>query len=339
MPMLPWFENGRFPLYLAPMAGFTDSVFRRLCREEGADVLVTEFVLADAILFGHARAWEAVAFTTEERPVGVQIFGSSPENMAAAARLIVDRVRPDFVDLNFGCPAPKVTQRMAGCALLRDLPLMGRITGAVRRALADTPLTAKIRIGWDAHSVVAVDAAKVLEEAGIEALAVHGRTRVQGYRGGADWQAIEAVASAVKIPVIGNGSIDGSEASRRLLARSGTRGAMVGRAALGNPWVFSEIKQSLKAGEPPPAPSVEERMRVLVRYAALLQARPNTRRDPDNIRWMSPRLKAFAKDMPGASRFRRQIDSLRTMEDLGALALNFHLRNELPPPLPLLHSG
>ena len=216
---------------------------------------------------------------------------------------------------------------------------MGRIACGVRRALADTPLTAKIRIGWDEHSVVAVDAARVLEEAGIEALAVHGRTRVQGYRGGADWQAIEEVASAVKIPVVGNGSIDGSEASRRQLARTGIRGAMVGRAALGNPWVFSEIKQSLKAGERPPAPSVEERMRVLVRYAGLLQARPNTRRDPDNIRWMSPRLKAFVKDMPGASRFRHRIDSLRTMDALKSLALNFHDRNEPSRPYPLLHSG
>ena len=321
--MLPWFQNGRFPLYLAPMAGFTDSVFRRLCRREGADVLVTEFVLADAVVRDRERTWETIAFTPDERPIGVQIFGSSPAIMAEAARRISHRLGPDFVDLNFGCPAPKVTQRMAGCALLRDLPQMGRIARAVRRALSDTPLTAKIRIGWDERTVVAVDAARSLEDAGVEALAVHGRTREQGYRGDADWRVIEDVVNAVGIPVICNGGIGGDDQSLMWIRNSGARGAMVGRAALGNPWIFSQIKNRIGECECDCTPSVENRLSTLLHYAELLQARPNSRVDSDSIRWMSPRLKAFMKDMAGASRFRRAIDSIRTMDELTKLCMNF----------------
>src|SRR5271169_6099579 len=184
--MLPWFNNTH-PLYLAPMAGVTDSVFRRLCKEQGADVLVTEFVSADGILHRNQRTREMLSFRAEERPVGVQLFGADPQRMAEAAKSVTDWVQPDFVDLNFGCPVNKVVCKNGGSALLKDCPTLASVAASVARAIAPLPATAKIRIGWDSDSVNAVRVAKVLEECGISALTVHGRTRAQGYSGAADW--------------------------------------------------------------------------------------------------------------------------------------------------------
>ncbi|MFW6353070.1 MAG: tRNA dihydrouridine synthase [Verrucomicrobiota bacterium] len=184
--MLPWFENGRFPLYLAPMAGFTDVVFRDLCKAYGADVMVTEFVMANKFLDprGAEQAWETVDFSPAQRPMGVQIFGSEPAKMGEAARRIVDRLAPDFIDLNYGCPAPKVVDNCAGSSLLLDLPRLAGVASAVVEAVgAEVPVTAKIRLGWDAERLVAVEACRRLEGVGIEAIAIHGRTKVQGYRG------------------------------------------------------------------------------------------------------------------------------------------------------------
>ncbi|HET9418327.1 MAG TPA: tRNA-dihydrouridine synthase family protein, partial [Chthoniobacterales bacterium] len=191
---LPWFEN-RFPLYLAPMAGVSDKIFRQLCKEYGADVLTTEFVSAEGIFRRNQRTREYLDFDEIERPIGVQLFGGDAEHMAEAARQVVDLVRPDFVDLNFGCPVNKVVCKNGGSALLKDYGTLSRVADAVVRAIAPLPVTAKIRIGWDADSINAVQVAQILKNCGIAALTVHGRTRAQGYSGSADWDVIGEVAA------------------------------------------------------------------------------------------------------------------------------------------------
>src|SRR5204862_1496975 len=208
---LPWFSN-RFPLYLAPMAGVSDKIFRQLCKEHGADILTTEFVSAEGIFRRNERTREYLDFNEIERPIGVQLFGADAEHMAEAARQVIDWVRPDFIDLNFGCPVNKVVAKNGGSALLKDCPTLATLAAAVVRAVAPLPVTAKIRIGWDADSINAPRVAKILAETGIQAIAVHGRTRAQGYSGEADWKVIGEVVSAVSIPVIGNGDLTSGEA-------------------------------------------------------------------------------------------------------------------------------
>jgi len=189
------------------MAGVTDSIFRRLTKELGADVMVTEFVSAEGIFRRNERTLEYLEFVEAERPLGVQLFGGDPVHLGEAARMVVDWKRPDFIDLNFGCPVNKVVSKNGGSSLLRDCPLLEKIARAVVDAVAPLPVTAKMRIGWDSQNVNAVEVARVLEDCGVQAIAVHGRTRAQGYTGLADWDVIDAVASAVNIPVIGNGDL------------------------------------------------------------------------------------------------------------------------------------
>src|ERR1700749_531807 len=177
--MLPWFNSPFCPLYLAPMAGVTDSVFRRLCKEQGADVMVSEFVSADGILHRNERTREMIHFQPVERPLGIQLFGADPERMAAAAQAVVEWVEPDFIDLNFGCPVNKVVCKHGGSALLRDCPLLERLALAVVKAVDPLPVTAKIRLGWSSDTINATQTATILEQAGIAAVAVHGRTKEQ----------------------------------------------------------------------------------------------------------------------------------------------------------------
>lgn len=324
--MLPWFENNAFPLYLAPMAGFTDVVFRQLCKEQGADVMVTEFVMANKFLNegSEGSAWETVDFTPEQRPMGVQIFGSEPDKMAEAARRIVARLQPDFIDLNFGCPAPKVVGNCAGSSLLRDLKRLGEVSGAVVDAVGDTvPVTGKIRIGWDEREIVATEACLLLESLGVQAVAIHGRTKAQGYRGDADWEVIEAAAEAVRIPVIGNGAVEGlslGEHIGRVKARQKVRGLMIGRAALGYPWIFREVKALLETGVMPPPPGLEERWEIMLRYCRTLMERPANADRWDRLNWMRSRLKAFTKVVPGCRQLRPELDRVVTYADLESVA-------------------
>ena len=319
---LPWFDGGGFPLYLAPMAGFTDRAFRALCKEQGADVMVTEFVMANKFLDprGEHDAWEIVDFTEQQRPMGVQIFGSDPDKMGEAADRIADRLQPDFIDINYGCPAPKVVDNAAGSSLLRDPCRLQAVAEGVARRVSDRlPVTAKIRIGWDAESINAVEIARRLQDAGMEAIAVHGRTKEQGYSGEANWDVIHEVADAVRIPVIGNGSVRTAEDVNRVKGAGKVRGLMIGRAALGNPWIFREIKHALATGESLPPPTLEERWQVMLRYCEeLLDHRRKGRWD--QINWMRPRLKAFAKGFPGSKDLRRALEQVKTVGELRRLS-------------------
>src|ERR1700716_1507472 len=240
---LPWFSN--FPLYLAPMAGVSDKIFRQFCKERGADVLVTEFVSAEGVFRRNERTREYLDFDEGERPIGVQLFGGNAEHMAEAAKQVVDWVRPDFIDLNFGCPVNKVVAKNGGSALLKDCPTLSGVAGAVVKAVAPLPVTAKIRIGWDADSINAVRVARLLVDLGITAITVHGRTRAQGYSGAADWNVIGEVAAAVPIPVIGNGDLSGPGDVAKRQRETAISGAMIGRTAMSSPWIFRQTKHYL----------------------------------------------------------------------------------------------
>lgn len=316
-----WLEKGKCPLYLAPMARYTDAVYRQLCKEQGADVMVTEFVLADSIVRGGPKVWDMVDFTEGQRPMGIQLFGCNPTTLSEAAKMVCDRMNPDFLDINFGCPAKCVTENNGGSSLLRNLPLLKEIVACAVKAVPDFPVTCKMRIGWDEQSIVALDAAKMMEDVGAKAVAIHGRTKEQGYGGRANWEVIESVAQALTIPVIGNGDVRSHLEVDKILRKSPVAGIMIGRAALGNPWIFSEIKHFLKTGEVKPRPLLAERWQVLLRYARLLLDRPARRHKQDDVRWMRPRLLAMTKDMYGSRELRRGMGTANSLGELEDFAV------------------
>ncbi|PYL28358.1 MAG: tRNA dihydrouridine synthase DusB [Verrucomicrobia bacterium] len=314
---LPWFQN-RFPLYLAPMAGVSDKIFRQLCKEYGADVLTTEFVSAEGIFRRNERTREYLDFDEIERPIGVQLFGANAQHMAEAAKQVVDWVRPDFVDLNFGCPVNKVVCKNGGSALLKDCPTLANVASEVVRTISPMPVTAKIRIGWDADSVNAVCVARILADAGIAALTVHGRTRAQGYSGSADWNVIGEVAVAVPIPVIGNGDLSRAADIARRRSETGIAGAMIGRAAMSAPWIFRETKGYLTAGEIFDPPGLDERWKLILRHCELI-VREWGAEEPA-IRSMRARLMAYSKSMPEAKRLREKFSQVSTLTEVEAIA-------------------
>jgi nifR3 family TIM-barrel protein len=319
-PRLPWFGPGKFPLYLAPMARHTDVAFRQLCKEQGADVMVTEFVQSEALIRDNVKAWEMVDFTEGQRPMGVQIFGATPASMAKAARLVCDRVKPDFLDLNFGCPAHKVIEQNAGSGLLRCTPLLYDLVKSVKDAIPDVPLTAKMRLGWDHSTIVAVEVAGRLQELGVEALAVHGRTKEQGYSGEAHWGWIAKVAAAVDIPVIGNGDVkDGASAMLRR-SETGVSGLMIGRAALGNPWVFAQIKAAMagRAGESLEI-GMQQRWDCMIRLAELTIEVHASRLGSRDVRWMLDRMHPLTHGLPGSRKLRDRLRHCLTLDDLRRL--------------------
>jgi tRNA-dihydrouridine synthase B len=319
MPMnsgLPWFRKETFPLYLAPMAGVSDKIFRQLCKEYGADVLTTEFVSAEGIFRRNQRTREYLDFDEVERPIGVQLFGGDAGHMAEAAKQVVDWVRPDFVDLNFGCPVNKVVSKNGGSALLKDCPTLARVTDAVVRAVTPRKceVTAKIRIGWDAESINAVNVAKILVDAGIAALTVHGRTRAQGYSGDADWNVIGDVATSISIPVIGNGDLISSAIIAKRRRETRIAGAMIGRAAMSAPWMFRQTKHFLATGEIVDAPNLSERWQLILRHCELAVRECGA--EDLAIRSMRARLMAYSKSMPDAKRLREKFAHVSTLAEI-----------------------
>ena len=317
--MLPWFQGGKFPLYLAPMAGVSDLIFRQLCKERGADVLVTEFVSAEGVFRRNERTRGYLEFDAAiERPIGVQLFGGNAEHMAEAARQVVDWVQPDFIDLNFGCPVNKVVAKNGGSALLKDCGTLGKVVDAVVKAVAPLPVTAKIRIGWDDATINAVEVARQVESLGVAALAVHGRTRAQGYSGAADWEVIAAVAEAVAIPVIGNGDLFSASDVARRKRETGIAGAMIGRAAMSSPWIFTQTKHFLATGKLLPSPEPAEKWALIQRHCQLAVAECGG--EDVAIRSMRGRLMAYTKGMPAGKTLREKFQHVRSLGEIAEIA-------------------
>lgn len=255
-------EVGDFPLMLAPMEDISDPPFRQLCRKLGADVVFTEFIASEGLVRDIEKSRQKLDFGEEERPVGIQLFGHKVEAMVSAA-LLAEEANPDFIDLNFGCPVRKIVNKGGGAALLQDIPLLLSITDAVVRAVKK-PVTVKTRLGWDEKSKPIVLLAEQLQDVGIAALTIHGRTRAQLYSGKADWSLIGEVKNNpwINIPIIGNGDVTDGPSALAMKNQTGVDGIMIGRAATGNPWVFKQIKHYLKTGEMMAGPSLAERIDV-----------------------------------------------------------------------------
>ncbi len=310
------------------MAGVSDKIFRQICKEYGADVLTTEFVSAEGIFRRNDRTQEYLDFDEIERPLGVQLFGGDADHMAEAARQVVDWVQPDFIDLNFGCPVNKVVAKNGGSALLKDCPTLASVAAAVVRAVAPLPVTAKIRIGWDADSVNAPRVARVLAEQGIAAITVHGRTRAQGYSGAADWNVIGEVAAAVSVPVIGNGDLASPADVAKRRSETGIAGVMIGRAAMSAPWIFNQTKSYLATGEIPNPPGAVEKWNLILRHCQLVVQEWGV--EDQAVRSMRARLMAYSKGFPGSKALREKFQHVSTLADVEAIAQE-HLQIAFEP--------
>lgn len=255
-------ELGEFPLLLAPMEDVSDPPFRSICKELGADVVYTEFISSEGLIRDAAKSIKKLDIYEKERPVGIQIFGANLESMLRTVE-IVEQSGPDFIDINFGCPVKKVVSKGAGAGILKDIPLMEKIT---REMVKHTrlPVTVKTRLGWDDESIYILDVAERLQDAGVQALAIHGRTRSQMYKGSANWEPIAEVKNNPRmfIPVFGNGDVDSPEKALLMRDKYGLDGAMIGRASIGNPWFFNQVKHFFNTGSHLEPPTLEERVVV-----------------------------------------------------------------------------
>jgi nifR3 family TIM-barrel protein len=250
---------GDYPLFLAPMEDITDPSFRRICKINGADFMYTEFISSDGLIREGGKSVRKLEIYDSERPIGIQLYGHLPDAMVEAA-LIAEEANPELIDINFGCPVKKIANRGAGAGMLKNIPLMIEMTAAIVKAVK-LPVTVKTRIGWDDDSRDIVDVAEKLQDTGIKAITIHGRTRAQLYKGAADWTLIGAVKNnpRMKIPVIGNGDIDGALKAKEMFDRFGIDGIMIGRASVGRPWIFRDIRHYLNTGDLLPEPTVNEK--------------------------------------------------------------------------------
>ena len=298
-------------LILAPMAGVTDLPFRLLCKEQGAGLICTEMVSAKAIYFKNKNTESLMEIDERERPVSLQLFGSEPDLMAEIARQIEPR-NFDILDINMGCPVPKVVNNGEGSALMKNPKLVHEIVSKVSRAI-QKPVTVKIRKGFTEDSVNAVEIAKILEDAGAAAVAVHGRTREQYYSGQADWEIIRKVKEAVSIPVIGNGDVDSPQKAEALVKETGCDGIMIGRAVQGNPWLFSRILHYQKTGEVLPGPGMEEVKEMILRHAKM---QLKYKGDYTGMREMRKHVAWYTTGMPHSASVRRMVNEVESYEQL-----------------------
>ena len=306
----------RTPLFLAPQAGVSESPFRRLCRAFGADVVVSEFVSADGIVRHSERSAKYLRFDEDERPIGVQIFGSVPEIMAQAAEHVAAAFGPDFIDINFGCPVKKVVRRNGGSGCLRDLDLVADIITAVKEA-TPLPTTVKIRSGFDEATRDPVAIGLRCEEAGAEMLTLHPRTRTDMYSGHARWDEIRNVTEALTIPVIGNGDIRCGEDARRMVEETGCYGVMIARGSHGTPWIFREARAALDGGVVPPLPDVGERFRICLDHArAALEFEPDQDRAFLEFR---KHLSWYTKGLPDGRALRGRLFEAESLAEVEGL--------------------
>lgn len=302
-----------FPLLLAPMEDVSDPPFRAVCKDHGADLMYTEFISSEGLIRDAIKSRQKLDIFDYEKPVGIQIFGGDEESLALAAK-IVDATNPDLLDINFGCPVKKVALKGAGAGVLKDLDLMVRLTDAVVKATR-LPVTVKTRLGWDDNTKNIEEVAERLQDVGIKALAIHGRTRTQMYKGTADWTLIGKIKNnpRIQIPVFGNGDIDSPEKALEYKNRYGVDGIMIGRAAIGYPWIFNEIKHFFTTGEHLPAPNIEQRVSV---------ARKHLHRSVDwkgpvvGINEMRRHYTNYLKGLPNIKEYRTKLVTLSTREEI-----------------------
>ena len=303
-------------MVLAPMAGVTDRAFRQICREQGAALTVTEMVSAKALTYGDKKTPGLLALGVDEHPAAAQIFGHEPETMAEGAKIAREISGCDIIDINMGCPAPKIAGNGDGSALMRDPALAARVIETVANAV-DVPVTVKFRKGWDEKSVNCVEFSRMAEQAGAAAIAVHGRTRAQQYSGNADWDAIAAVKRSVSIPVIANGDVAVPEDAVRILRHTGADAVMVGRGALGDPWIFARANALLETGVCPPLPPFAERIDTAVRQIELAAAYKGERvamlEARRHVNW-------YLKGQSSLKTFKMRICALERLEELYPLA-------------------
>lgn len=302
------------PLVLAPMAGVTDLPFRLLCKEQGAGLICMEMVSAKAIYYKNKNTEALLEIDKREKPVSLQLFGSDPEIMAAMAHQIEERPF-DILDINMGCPVPKVVNNGEGSALLKDPALVRKIVTAVVKAI-DKPVTVKIRRGFDDDHINAVEIAKIIEDCGASAVAVHGRTREQYYSGKADWEIIRQVKEAVQIPVIGNGDVTSPESAIALMEQTGCDGVMIGRAVRGNPWLFSEILYYMETGQHKPRPTIEEVKAMILKHARM---QVEVKGEYTALREMRKHVAWYTAGFPHSAKLRARTSEISTMEELCTL--------------------
>jgi len=310
------------PVMLAPLAGVSDAPFRLLCREQGAASVCTELVSADGLVRGNRKTLRYLHFYPAERPMGVQLFGSDPSVMAEAARIVCDLpadVRPDFVDLNIGCPVHKVVTREAGAALLCNLRLLEDVVRAVVGA-STLPVSAKTRCGWDNSHQNGVEVTRLFEGAGVSLVAMHARTRAQGFEGKANWDMIRDAQAAVSIPVVGNGDVTSASEAMRMLEETGAAGVMIGRGAFGNPWIFREVRALLDHGRTVAPATPRERMETCLRQLGLLAAVIG---EPVAVREMRKHVAWYLKGLPRAAAVKEGANRATSRPEIETLLREF----------------
>lgn len=301
------------PLFLAPMAGVSESPFRRLCRAWGADVVVTEFLSAEGIRRENEATIAKLRFGEDERPIGVQIFGAEPQAMQEAAAFVTDVFQPEYIDINFGCPVKKVVKRNGGSGCLRDLDLVQEVIRAVIRG-THLPVTCKIRSGWSEEMRDPVTIALRCQDAGVRAIALHPRTRTQMYTGHARWEEIAAVKQALEIPVIGNGDIKTAEDALRMRRETGCDGVMIARGSFGQPWIFAQARALLDGTPVPATPPVEERFRIALEHARMVES---YEQDPIGAALeFRKHLGWYVKGLPNSADLRRKLHAVNAFSEV-----------------------
>jgi nifR3 family TIM-barrel protein len=302
-----------FPLLLAPMEDVSDPPFRAVCKDNGADLMYTEFISSEGLIRDAIKSRKKLDIFDYEKPVGIQIFGGDEESLSLAAQ-IVEATNPDLLDINFGCPVKKVALRGAGAGVLKDIDLMVRLTSAVVQSTS-LPVTVKTRLGWDDHTKNIEEVAERLQDVGIKALAVHGRTRTQMYKGEADWTLIGKIKDnpRITIPIFGNGDIDSPEKAVEYKNRFGIDGIMIGRAAIGYPWIFNEIRHFMQTGEHLPTPTIEDRVNVVRKH---LYKSVEWKNPVVGINEMRRHYANYLKGLPNIKEYRNKLVTLKTVEEI-----------------------